>query len=92
MAVNSQECEEIRLAGCYAVGAAAVAGEPSRHTVSNDAHVATWSEINPKVMLGKPVTRGTRITVETEDDIQAAIMYAAGALAHEQTVLVEPKA
>jgi uncharacterized protein (DUF433 family) len=43
-------------------------------------------------MLGKPVTRGTRITVETEDDIQAAIMYAAGALAHEQTVLVEPKA
>ena len=56
-------------------------------------------EINPKVMLGKPVIRGTRITVKlilrklaegatrkeltdayphlTEDDITAAITYAA---------------
>jgi uncharacterized protein (DUF433 family) len=71
-------------------------------------------EINPKVMLGKPVIRGTRITVElilrklaegatqrdlleayphiTADDIQAAIAYAADTLAHEETVLVEPKA
>ena len=71
-------------------------------------------EINPKVMLGKPIIRGTRITVElilrklaegatrsdlleayphlTEDDIQAAIAYAADTLAHEETVLVEPKA
>ena len=28
----------------------------------------------------------------TEDDIQAAIIYAADTLAHEETVLVEPKA
>ncbi|MBX9773982.1 MAG: DUF433 domain-containing protein [Xanthobacteraceae bacterium] len=71
-------------------------------------------EINPKVMLGKPVVRGTRITVElilrklaeggtpgdlletyphlTGQDIQAAIAYAADTLAHEETVLVEPKA
>ena len=69
-------------------------------------------EINPKVMLGKPVVRGTRITVEfilrklgegasykdllqayphlTEDDIRAAIAYAADALAHEETIAVEP--
>lgn len=65
-------------------------------------------EINPKVMMGKPVIRGTRITVElilrklsegaseaelldayprlTRQDIQAAIRYAADALAHEETV------
>lgn len=65
-------------------------------------------EINPKIMLGKPVIRGTRITVElilrklaegadlqmlleayphlTDQDIRAAIEYAADALAHEETV------
>jgi uncharacterized protein (DUF433 family) len=70
--------------------------------------------VNPDVMLGKPVVRGTRITVElilrklgegaterdlleaypqlTKEDIQAAITYAADTLAHEETVLVEPKA
>lgn len=68
-------------------------------------------EVNPKVMLGKPVIRGTRVTVElilrklsegateadlldayprlTRADIQAAIAYAADALANEETVLVE---
>jgi uncharacterized protein (DUF433 family) len=70
-------------------------------------------EINPKVMLGKPIIRGTRIAVElilrklgegatesdlldaypqlTKEDLQAAMRYAADALAHEETVLVEPK-
>jgi uncharacterized protein (DUF433 family) len=70
-------------------------------------------EVNPKVMLGKPVVRGTRVTVElilrklaegaTEkelleayprlrrEDIQAAIGYAADAVAHEETLLVEPR-
>jgi uncharacterized protein (DUF433 family) len=69
-------------------------------------------EVNPKVMLGKPVVRGTRITVElilrklaegathrdlleayphlTQEGIQAAIGYAADAVAQEETVLVEP--
>ena len=71
-------------------------------------------EINPDRMLGKPVIRGTRITVElilrklgegatTEDllaayphlaaeDIKAAMTYAADTLAHEEMLLVEPKA
>jgi len=70
-------------------------------------------EINPKVMLGKPVIRGTRITVElilrkmsegathrelleayphlTQLDVQAAIAYAADAVAHEETVPLEPQ-
>jgi uncharacterized protein (DUF433 family) len=70
-------------------------------------------DINPKVMLGKPVIRGTRITVElilrklaegatladlmqayphlVKEDIQAAIAYAADMVAHEETVLVEPR-
>jgi uncharacterized protein (DUF433 family) len=68
-------------------------------------------EVNPKVMLGKPVIRGTRITVElilrklgegatfrdlleayphlSEEDIQAAINYAADSVAHEETVPVD---
>jgi uncharacterized protein (DUF433 family) len=70
-------------------------------------------EINPKVMLGKPVIRGTRVTVElilrklgegathkdlleayphlADEDIQAAITYAADTLAHEDAILVESK-
>jgi uncharacterized protein (DUF433 family) len=67
-------------------------------------------EINPKVMMGKPVIRGTRLTVElilrklsegaseadlieayprlTQEDIQAAIRYAADTLAHEETIIL----
>jgi uncharacterized protein (DUF433 family) len=66
-------------------------------------------EINPAVMLGKPVIKGTRIPVElivrklsegategdlldgyprlTPLDIQAALAYAANALAHETIIL-----
>lgn len=66
-------------------------------------------EVNPAVMLGKPVIKGTRIPVElllrklsegaaeadlldayprlTKIDIQAALAYAASALAHELIVL-----
>ncbi len=62
--------------------------------------------INPKIMLGKPVIKGTRLTVEIivekiaygetiedlktdypflkEDDIRAALLYAAKRLAHEE--------
>ena len=69
--------------------------------------------VNRDLMLGKPVVRGTRITVElilrklgegatiadlleayphlTTEDIRAAMTYAADALAHEDTVSVEPK-
>lgn len=65
-------------------------------------------EINPKVMLGKPVIKGTRIPVElilrklsegaieedlldayphlSHEDIQAALTYAARALAYEETI------
>jgi uncharacterized protein (DUF433 family) len=68
-------------------------------------------EINPDVMLGRPVIRGTRITVElllrklgegapqgelleaypnlTLEDIQAAIIYAADAIAHEELLVLE---
>lgn len=67
-------------------------------------------EIDPDVMLGKPVIRGTRIPVElilrklsegasatdlleayprlTREDIQAAIRYAADALAHEEVIFI----
>ncbi|HEC13403.1 MAG TPA: DUF433 domain-containing protein [Acidiferrobacteraceae bacterium] len=70
-------------------------------------------EINPKVMLGKPVIRGTRITVELilrkmsegatkadlldaypglkPEDTNAAIAFAADTLAHEETILLEPR-
>ncbi len=66
--------------------------------------------INPKIMLGKAVIKGTRLTVEiiveklaygatvedlkrdypfiTEDDIKAALLYAAKRLAHEEVYAV----
>ena len=88
------------------------AGGPSQGATAMSAQGRI--EINPKVMLGKPVISGTRITVElilrklgegatpgdllvsyphlSEDDIQAAIRYAADTVAHEETVLVDPKA
>jgi uncharacterized protein (DUF433 family) len=69
----------------------------------------TRIQVNPKVMLGKPVIRGSRITVElilrnladgataadlveaypgiSEDDIRAAIRYAAALIAHKD---IEP--
>jgi len=65
-------------------------------------------EVNPKVMVGKPVIKGTRIPVElilrllaqgitveelledyphlTREDIQAALLYAAGVLADEEVL------
>jgi uncharacterized protein (DUF433 family) len=67
-------------------------------------------EVNPQIMLGKPVIRGTRITVElllydladgateadlleaypsiSQDDIRAAIRYAAAIVAHEETLSI----
>ncbi len=69
-------------------------------------------EVNPEVMMGKPVIRGTRIPLElilrmlsegaskedlieayprlTDEDIQAAIGYAADMLALEETFTLEP--
>jgi uncharacterized protein (DUF433 family) len=62
--------------------------------------------VNPKIMLGKPVIKDTRLTVEliieklaygetmqdlqkdypflAEDDVRAALLYAAKRLAHEE--------
>lgn len=67
-------------------------------------------EVNPKVMMGKPVFRGTRLTVEmivrklsegatdadlltayprlTQEDIRAALGYAADTVAHEETLFL----
>jgi uncharacterized protein (DUF433 family) len=64
-------------------------------------------ELNPKIMMGKPVIRGTRIPVElilrklgegateadlldaypnlTGEDLRAAMLFAADAVAHEET-------
>jgi uncharacterized protein (DUF433 family) len=69
--------------------------------------------MNPKIMMGKPIIKGTRISVElilrklsegaseaeildayprlNREDIQAAIRYAADALAHEDVVFVPAK-
>jgi uncharacterized protein (DUF433 family) len=69
-------------------------------------------EMNAKVMLGKPVIRGTRIPVElllrklgegatqedlldayprlSREDIQAAMVFAAETLAHEETIALDP--
>jgi uncharacterized protein (DUF433 family) len=66
-------------------------------------------EVNPNIMLGKPVIQGTRIPVEiivrklgegateadlldayprlTQEDIRAALAYAADSLAHEEILL-----
>ncbi len=66
--------------------------------------------INPEIMLGKPVIKGTRLTVEiiveklaygetieelkrdypflVEDDIKAALLYAAKRLAQEEVYTV----
>lgn len=63
-------------------------------------------DVNPKIMLGKPVIKGTRLPVEIivekiayghtiddlkrdypflkEEDIRAALLYAAKRLAHEE--------
>lgn len=68
-------------------------------------------EVDPRVMTGKPVIRGTRIPVEliirklaegatreelldayprlTQADLLAALRYAADALAHEETLVLE---
>jgi uncharacterized protein (DUF433 family) len=70
-------------------------------------------EVNPKVMMGKPVIRGTRLTVEmivrklsegatdadllaayprlTQEDIRAALGYAADTVAHEETLFIAQK-
>jgi uncharacterized protein (DUF433 family) len=68
--------------------------------------VASRIEVNPKIMMGKPVIKGTRITVEiilrklsqgyspkdviaeypdiSEEDINAALEYAASAINNEE--------
>ncbi|MBI4321175.1 MAG: DUF433 domain-containing protein [Chloroflexi bacterium] len=71
-----------------------------------DEHLRQRISLNPKVMAGKPVIRGTRIPVELivrmlaqgipeadilreysrlrQEDIRAALAYAAEVLAHEE--------
>jgi len=75
--------------------------------------VAKRVEVNPLIMLGKPVIIGTRITVELivrklgegatvedildgypnlkREDVQAALIYAAESLAHEELLPVAAK-
>jgi uncharacterized protein (DUF433 family) len=57
-----------------------------------------WRSDGPAVMMGKPVIRGTRITVElilleeyphlTSEDIRAATAYGAATVGHEEVVLL----
>jgi len=76
--------------------------------------VADRIEVDPDVMTGKPVIRGTRIPVElllrklsegatvrelldayprlSAEDVRAALAYAADAVAHEETVVLESPA
>ena len=72
----------------------------------NERHLLKRIVVDPKTMLGKPVIKGTRLTVELiieklaygettknlqkdypfliEDDVRAALLYAAKRLAHEE--------
>jgi len=72
--------------------------------------IADRIDVNPKVMMGKPVIHGTRIPVElilrkmgegatqkdildayprlTQEDIQAAMRYAADTVSHEELVVI----
>ena len=53
-------------------------------------NIEQYIEVNPKIMMGKPVIKNTRITVElileklsageTEEDIKAALAFAAQSL------------
>jgi uncharacterized protein (DUF433 family) len=76
-------------------------------------NLALRIESNPSIMMGKPIIKGTRITVELivrklgegatveslldgypslkRDDIQAALIFAAESLAHEEYVSVAAK-
>lgn len=95
-------------------GGVVVLSAAQRPQVTREWNMASLNRIetNPKVMLGKPVIRGTRIPVElllrklsegaahtelldaypnlTQEDIHAALAYAAGVLAHEEVVEAEP--
>jgi len=72
----------------------------------NERHLLKRIVVDPKIMLGKPGIKGTRLTVELiieklaygettknlqkdypfliEDDVRAALLYAAKRLAHEE--------
>ena len=76
----------------------------------NDNKLLTRIVVDPKIMIGKPVIKGTRLTVEIivekvaygatiddlkkdypfleEEDIRAALLYAAKRLAHEEVYVV----
>jgi uncharacterized protein (DUF433 family) len=89
-----------------------LAGASQRLRSANLAYEGTMAangriEINPKIMMGKPVIRGTRIPVElvlrklgegaseadlldahpnlTREDLRAAMLFAADAMAHQET-------
>ena len=76
----------------------------------NDNKLLTRIVVDPKIMIGKPVIKGTRLTVEIivekvaygatiddlkkdypfleEEDMRAALLYAAMRLAHEEVYVV----